>query len=71
MEIAQQIGLILVILLMVFAFYNDLIRIFSREGRVSEVALSPTMSSLPRGLMTGPHLGRRKFAECRTRSTVT
>jgi len=32
MEIAQQIGLILIILLMLFAFYNDLIRIFSRAG---------------------------------------
>jgi len=32
MEIAQQIGLILIILLMVFAFYNDLIRIFSPGG---------------------------------------
>jgi len=29
MEIAQQIGLILIILLMVFAFYNDLIRLLS------------------------------------------
>jgi regulator of sigma E protease len=29
MEIAQQVGLILIILLMLFAFYNDLIRIFS------------------------------------------
>jgi regulator of sigma E protease len=29
MEIAQQIGLIFIILLMLFAFYNDLIRIFS------------------------------------------
>ncbi len=33
MEIAQQIGLILVILLMIFAFYNDLIRIFSPGGQ--------------------------------------
>lgn len=32
MEIAQQIGLILIILLMVFAFYNDLIRVFSPGG---------------------------------------
>ena len=32
MEIAQQIGLILIILLMVFAFYNDLLRIFSPGG---------------------------------------
>lgn len=32
MEIAQQIGLILIILLMLFAFYNDLIRIISPEG---------------------------------------
>ncbi len=32
MEIAQQIGLIFIILLMLFAFYNDLIRIFSRGG---------------------------------------
>jgi len=32
MEIAQQIGLILIIFLMVFALYNDLIRIFSPEG---------------------------------------
>ena len=32
MEIAQQIGLILIILLMLFAFYNDLIRIFSPGG---------------------------------------
>ena len=32
MEIAQQIGLIFIILLMIFAFYNDLIRIFSPEG---------------------------------------
>ncbi|MEW6377835.1 MAG: RIP metalloprotease RseP [Thermodesulfobacteriota bacterium] len=32
MEIAQQIGLILIILLLLFAFYNDLIRIFSPEG---------------------------------------
>jgi regulator of sigma E protease len=29
MEIAQQIGLILIILLMLYAFYNDLLRIFS------------------------------------------
>ncbi len=32
MEIAQQVGLILIISLMVFAFYNDLIRIFSPGG---------------------------------------
>ncbi len=32
MEIAQQIGLILLILLMFFAFYNDLLRIFSPGG---------------------------------------
>lgn len=32
MEIAQQIGLIFIILLMLFAFYNDLIRIFSPGG---------------------------------------
>jgi regulator of sigma E protease len=32
MEIAQQVGLILIILLMLFAFYNDLIRIVSPEG---------------------------------------
>jgi len=32
MEMAQQIGLIFIILLMVFAFYNDLIRIFSPGG---------------------------------------
>lgn len=32
MEIAQHIGLILIILLMLFAFYNDLIRIISPEG---------------------------------------
>jgi len=32
MEMAQQIGLILLILLMLFAFYNDLIRIFSPGG---------------------------------------
>ncbi len=32
MEIAQQIGLSLIILLMLFAFYNDLIRIFSPGG---------------------------------------
>lgn len=32
MEIAQQIGLALIILLMLFAFYNDLIRIISPEG---------------------------------------
>jgi regulator of sigma E protease len=35
MEIAQQIGLIFIILLMLFAFYNDLIRIFSPEGGFS------------------------------------
>jgi regulator of sigma E protease len=33
MEIAQQIGLILIILLMLFAFYNDLIRIFFPGGQ--------------------------------------
>jgi regulator of sigma E protease len=32
MEMAQQIGLIFIILLMVFAFYNDLLRIFSPGG---------------------------------------
>jgi regulator of sigma E protease len=32
MEIAQQIGLVLIISLMVFAFYNDLIRIFAPGG---------------------------------------
>jgi len=32
MEIAQQIGLIIIILLMIFAFYNDLFRIFSPNG---------------------------------------
>ncbi len=32
MEIAQQIGLIFIILLMVFAFYNDLMRLFSPGG---------------------------------------
>jgi regulator of sigma E protease len=32
MEIAQQIGLILIISLMIYAFYNDLIRIFSPGG---------------------------------------
>jgi regulator of sigma E protease len=32
MEIAQQIGLIFIILLMLFAFYNDLIRVFSPGG---------------------------------------
>lgn len=32
MEIAQQIGLIFIILLMLFAFYNDLFRIFSPSG---------------------------------------
>jgi regulator of sigma E protease len=32
MEIAQQIGLVLIILLMLFAFYNDLIRIFFPGG---------------------------------------
>jgi len=32
MEIAQQIGLVLIILLMLFAFYNDLIRIITPEG---------------------------------------
>jgi regulator of sigma E protease len=32
MEIAQQVGLALIILLMIFAFYNDLLRIFSPGG---------------------------------------
>jgi len=32
MEIAQQVGLILIILLMLFAFYNDLLRIFTPGG---------------------------------------
>ncbi len=32
MEVAQQIGLVFIILLMLFAFYNDLIRIFSPGG---------------------------------------
>jgi regulator of sigma E protease len=32
MEIAQQVGLIFIILLMIFAFYNDLIRIFTPGG---------------------------------------
>jgi regulator of sigma E protease len=32
MEIAQQVGLVLIILLMVFAFYNDILRIVSPEG---------------------------------------
>jgi len=32
MEKAQQVGLILIILLMLFAFYNDLIRIFTPGG---------------------------------------
>jgi membrane-associated protease RseP (regulator of RpoE activity) len=32
MEMAQQVGLIFIILLMLFAFYNDLIRIFSPAG---------------------------------------
>ncbi len=32
MEIAQQVGLVFIILLMLFAFYNDLIRIFSPGG---------------------------------------
>jgi regulator of sigma E protease len=32
MEIAQQVGLIFIILLMLFAFYNDLIRIFTPGG---------------------------------------
>lgn len=32
MEIAQQVGLILIILLMVFAFYNDILRIISPGG---------------------------------------
>jgi regulator of sigma E protease len=32
MEIAQQVGLIFIILLMLFAFYNDLIRIITPGG---------------------------------------
>jgi len=32
MEMAQQIGLVLIILLMIFAFYNDLIRLLSPGG---------------------------------------
>jgi len=32
MEIAQQVGLILIILLMIFAFYNDILRMVSPEG---------------------------------------
>ena len=32
MEIAQQIGIIFIILLMLFAFYNDLFRLFSPHG---------------------------------------
>ena len=32
MEIAQQVGLVLIILLMVFAFYNDILRLISPEG---------------------------------------
>jgi len=32
MEIAQQIGLFLIILLMIFAFYNDILRIFAPGG---------------------------------------
>jgi regulator of sigma E protease len=32
MEIAQQVGLVLIILLMIFAFFNDLVRVFSPEG---------------------------------------
>jgi regulator of sigma E protease len=32
MEIAQQIGLILIILLMIFAFYNDILRMFTPGG---------------------------------------
>ena len=32
MEIAQQVGLVLIILLMVFAFYNDILRLFSPGG---------------------------------------
>ena len=35
MEIAQQVGLIFIILLMLFAFYNDLIRVFSPGGGFS------------------------------------
>jgi regulator of sigma E protease len=32
MEVAQQVGLVFIILLMLFAFYNDLIRMFSPTG---------------------------------------
>jgi len=32
MEIAQQFGLILIVLLMIFAFYNDILRLVSPEG---------------------------------------
>jgi regulator of sigma E protease len=32
MEIAQQVGLIFILLLMLFAFYNDLLRVFSPGG---------------------------------------
>jgi regulator of sigma E protease len=32
MEIAQQVGLVLIILLMIFAFYNDILRIVSPGG---------------------------------------
>ena len=32
MELAQQAGLVLIILLMIFAFYNDILRILSPEG---------------------------------------
>jgi regulator of sigma E protease len=32
MEIAQQVGLILIVLLMIFAFYNDILRLVSPEG---------------------------------------
>ena len=35
MEMAQQVGLIFIILLMLFAFYNDLIRIFAPAGGFS------------------------------------
>jgi len=32
MEIAQQVGLVVIILLMIFAFYNDIVRIVSPGG---------------------------------------
>ena len=32
MEVAQQIGLVLIILLMVFAFYNDILRLATPGG---------------------------------------